>query len=257
MNEEQDNIQSVMQSMEQQPLSKSPAFGIKPKKEPLTPLAIAALVYCAVVVLITGAIVGIKLTRNGSRSSVDPTPATPVVLDPDDSSMDDGSDSEISETSGVTELVPTAELAESVCEKHKGNFMNSTEHVDNSSDYSMYLCIVDTDDGNLIDLTDDFQYTLYVFPDEKLDEYRKEMKNSETFHSESFVVLEDSDELYKGYGKKDLANMQGDKIDAYMYFVMYKNVAIFVEAYDTTSAENILAELGIPNEATEDDRSGI
>lgn len=248
MSEEKDDIdidmRPVMQSVEQQSLSKSPAFGIKSKKEPLTPLAIAALVYCAVVLIIAGAIVGVKLTKSGSRSSVDPTPATPVVIEPDEDHTDDDStgDEEV-------DFVPTVELAESVCEKYKGDFTDATENIDNSSDYSMYVCSVDSDN--------DFQYMLYIIDDEKVDEYMEKMKNSDYFNSDSFVVLEDSDELYKGYGKKDLANMQGDKIDAYMYFAMYKNVAIFVEAYDTTSAENILAELGFPNEAAEDDESGI
>lgn len=208
-----------MQPMpESQPMpGMQPASGIKSKKNLIMIGAIAGVVLIILIVVI------IVILNSGKGSS---QPANPIP------------EPELS-------MVPTPELAESVCEERGGVFKSAEDYgldlSQNSNKYysAMYSC-EKYSDGQAATLPDDFAYEIYFVSEELVDDYWSEIKTSFSEEAEgtnlasAYTMLENSDEYIKGH-------VAGE------YIAAYQDAMIMVSAGSVKTAEDILAELGFPD----------
>ena len=141
----------------------------------------------------------------------------------------------------ANDVTPTPELAESVCEKHGGEFVTKTT---SSDDYaSDYLCEKDEEGDNTGTL---FTFEIIFLKDDTIEKYRNMMENS--LVNSSMTTLEDSDEYVKTY----MAPSEDYLLDDYVFAALYKNVLIDLRVANISFGEDLLAELGFPNRSRKD-----
>ena len=204
---------------EQQPMpGMSPVSGLKSKKNLIIIGAIAG------VVLIIFIVVMIVMLNAGNGSS-EPGEEIPEP---------------------AANLMPTPELAESVCQERGGTFKSAEDYSLNLEQESnkyysdMYGCEKYSDSSKMPSEEGDFAYEIYFVKEEMKDEYWGKVKESFSEEAEAanlageYTVLENSDEYVKGHIGAE-------------YIAAYDNAMIMLSAIDVKTAEEILVELGFPD----------
>ncbi|MBR3252584.1 hypothetical protein IKF84_00725 [Candidatus Saccharibacteria bacterium] len=249
------------------PMEPQPAVPEVPKvpKKEMDPLTKNTIVFCLVVgAVIVFGIVGIILTLvlgAGKHNNSGSNPNTPI-------------------NPPVAENVPSMELAEKVCKKYDGKFINIDEARFGAGGYSdEYFSVekvcerytyIDVDPSVYRDsshhmdgtpLTDqeiqemygvsigptDFSYSIGVIRDGKKEEFwetqREYIINDKASGDiSSYIILEDSDEFIKAC--KSVAGLQLGCVG------LYDDIVISVMTGDIDVMDEIFAELGFPDRAT-------
>ena len=187
------------------------------------------------------AIVAIILALNlGSKKSA---PATPIP-DPD---------------TEAKSIVPTPELAESVCKKYNGDLVVSEgeEVVDDYMEVeSRYICqryINAQQEGDtqfVVSYTaDDFVYQVDFIKEDKINERWTRLKA--TNKTSGNKILEDSDDVMRVHSSMSGAGAVIVETD----MVMYKEATVAISTYDQDGslAKEILKELGFLNDEDNED----
>ena len=258
--------QPMPQPTPQQPAPSAP----KAPKKPMNPLMMAGLIYGLVVVVLVGAIVAILATRNNSGSgnldepvAVNPTD-TPDPVEPRDNPGGDDPD-EIEPTdsgdSGQTKPTtdsskPTPELTESVCKKRGGIFSSYDSasfgdiEYDDAEDEDWSEESETAESPYYYCQSDNFYFGLTFLSDDQVSLYADAIRSSMDYSPESYVILENSDDYIKTYSYLDGMGCT--------YMAMHKNMIVTIVAENTSFAEDLLVELGLPDRsrATDNAQSG-
>ncbi len=252
--------QPMMPPVMPQPLPEQPAVPAPTTVDPEPPMIqtkkprnnkMFIIILCVVALLAVGAaVLAISGVFGGNKKSA-PAPAP--------------------EPEPQADIVPTIELAMSVCEEYDGKYeymdYSDIQNIqeDDSEISSMAICQRLTDakqtqtdiqaDTLPMYTDEDFLYQILFLKEDKVDSYWTKMKNSLSTTT-NMKVLENSADLIATYSTQYMGQTDGTNKIGYNYSMIYKNAAVSLAIFkqDDSFAEEILGKLGFPElpESTKD-----
>ncbi|MBO7657351.1 hypothetical protein J6S55_01780 [Candidatus Saccharibacteria bacterium] len=192
-------------------------------KKPMNPLVIAGVIYAVVVMVLIGAIIAVKLSRNGGSNN--------------------------NFTSAIA-TEPSLELAETVCKKYGGESKYLDEGALDGEAYviDVYGCEKADDDEDTIK-PDEFGFAIEFYSEDNVDAIQKYQATFLATSGQYEVLGYSEDGFFKGYTEIGSPVIQYEVVD--------KNAYIKVLTSTKSLAEDLLRELGFLNGERADDREDM